>query len=179
MTKRFLFRALSLCLILVSVLVPFISCAKGDPTLDFQASVFDEHGLTGKTVNPAKNGDKITVINFWGVWCPYCLIEMPDFDRIATEYKDNVRVIAIHTTSRFDEADEYVAEGYADSEIIFARDEAGDGLYAADLFYEGLGGTGSYPYTLIADQNGEIVFSRVGMTDYATLKAQIDSLLRE
>lgn len=179
MTKRFFFRSLSLCLVLVCTLLPFIGCAKGDPSLDFQASVFDENGLTGDTVNPAKNGDKITVINFWGVWCPYCLIEMPDFDRIATEYKDRVRVIAIHTTSRSDEADEYVAEDYADSEIVFAFDEAGQGLYASDVFYEGLGGTGSYPYTLIVDQSGEIVFSQVGATNYAALKAQIESLLHD
>lgn len=179
MTKRFFFRTLSLCLILACVLVPFVSCKKGDPTLDFKVSVFNEHGLTGETVNPAKNDGKITVINFWGVWCPYCLNEMSDLDRIASEYKDDVRVIAIHTSYRFSEADKFVAAGYEDSEIIFARDEIGEDLVENDRFYDALGGTGSYPYTLIADQNGEIVFSHTGQITYAALKAQIGSLLRD
>ena len=179
MNKRFFCRTLSLLLVLIFMLLPFVSCTKGDPTLDFEAAVFDEFGPTGKTVNPAKNNGKITIINFWGVWCPYCLNEMPDFDRIATEYKDTVRVIAIHTSYRFSEADNFVAADYTDSEIIFARDEMEEDLYADDRFYKALGGNGSYPYTLIADQKGQIVFSQAGQTTYAVLKAQLASLLRE
>ena len=42
---------------------------------------------------------KITILNFWGVWCPYCLYEMPALDEIANDFSDKVTVIAVHSSS--------------------------------------------------------------------------------
>ena len=110
----------------------------------------------GETFNPAKNSGKVTVINFWGVWCPGCLKELPYFNEVATEYKDRVTVLAIHTELLSDREADYISKNYPDSDIVFGRDDA-DAEAGADKYYTMLGGTGAYPMTLVLDENGVIV----------------------
>ena len=147
----------------------------GERCPSYKVKKFDENGLSLKYVNPAELG-KVTVINFWGTWCGYCVIELPYFDAAATEYKGDVSFVAIHTEDYFDEtAIDYVKANYKDSEIIFAKDtNDGDGL---DACYTALGGTGYYPYTLILDENGIITYKAVGAISEATLIEEIEKAL--
>ena len=47
-----------------------------------------------------------------------------------------------------------------------------------DAYYEALGGTGSYPYTVILDENGVIAYKLTGAMSYEQLKSAIDNLLQ-
>lgn len=125
---------------------------------------------TENTFNPAKTG-KITVINFWGTWCTPCVNELPYFDQIATEYKDTVSVVAIHTNMLSDTAPEYVKNHYAASDIVFACDNSTEGYYGL------LGGRGTYPYTVIIDENGIIKNIFVSSLHYEDLKTAIDAII--
>ncbi len=138
-------------------------------------AVFDKNGLTGHSADPSKNFGKITVINFWGTWCPYCLVELPYFHQIADEYKDSVTVYAVHTTSDFNTASEYVKENFSSSDIVFLKDSinADSNL---DSYYESLGGVGYYPYTVILDENGIISYIHTGAMTYEQLKNVIDDM---
>ena len=43
-----------------------------------------------------KQDDKTYIINFWSTWCPPCIKEIPEFERINTEFKDQgVEVIFV------------------------------------------------------------------------------------
>ena len=130
------------------------------------------------TFNPSKNNGKITIINFWGTWCPGCVAELPYFDRIASEYKDKVTVVAIHTDYRYKEtASEYVLNNYPDSKIIFAKDEAiNDEI---DKYFTDLGGKNNmYPFTVILDENGVIIASLPRSVTYEELKSIVDTNLQ-
>ncbi len=108
-------------------------------------------GVTDQTINPAKTG-KVTVINFWGTWCGPCKAELPFFNEIASRYEDSVTVIAVHSFLQKSEGPAYIAANYADSKIVFSEDYNKDaGYYAAQ------GGSGTWPYTVILDENGIIV----------------------
>ena len=145
----------------------------GDKCYGMNLPVFDENGFSGESFNPAKNPGKITVINFWGEWCAGCKVELPYFDRVATDYKDYVTVVAVHTEDSFDKAPGYLTspgldnealyEGiiddlasfnYIDSDIIFVKDE---GTATDDKYYSLLGGTGTYPITVVLNSEGEII----------------------
>lgn len=121
--------------------------------------VVDETGETESRVDPASLGT-VTILNFWGVWCPYCIYEMPYLNRIATEYKGKVSVVAVHTYSRKDEAPTFIMENYKESDIIFAIDDENEG------YYEEMGGYMYYPYTVILDKNGQVVDTINGATNY-------------
>ena len=142
-----------------------------------ELKIITKDAITEQTVNPAATG-KITVINFWGVWCAACVAELPYFDQIATEYADDVTVIAIHSSGRLPSAPAYIADNYPESNIIFAADYAGTGDY--DAYYEALGGAksgGAYPFTVILDENGVILFSKIDSMHYEELQAEVEKAL--
>ena len=139
--------------------------------------VITSEAVTDQTIDPTKTG-KITIINFWGTWCSACVAELPYFDQIATEYADDVNVIAVHTSSLLPTAPGYIAGNYANSNITFVADYAGSGNY--DAFYSALGGAdsgGAYPYTVILDENGVILFKTFASMHYETLLEQVQAAL--
>lgn len=137
--------------------------------------IFDENGLTGEMLRPTQLG-KVTVINFWGTWCHFCLEELPAFDEVASAYKGDVYIVAIHTVDCFElSAPKYVSENFSDSEIIFLKDENNSGYL--DEAYTLYGGAGSYPYTIIIDENGVITYKGFGALEYNELKALVNHAL--
>lgn len=133
-------------------------------------NVVTADGITEQTVDPTQTS-KITIINFWGTWCTPCVAELPYFDRIATEYADTVAVFAIHTNMVVNTAPDYIAEHYPSSLINFACDSAGETYYSA------LGGRGTYPYTVVLDENGVIVHVFWKSLKYDDLLAVVEELL--
>lgn len=122
--------------------------------------------LVGKdgTVNVKELQGKIVVINFWGTWCTPCVAELPHFDRVASEYKDTVTVLAVHSSSSYGNTppEEYVASHYPNSEMIFAKDVPSAESKYVDEYYAALGGVSTYPMTLVLDEHGVIVFKQIG-----------------
>ena len=142
----------------------------GDLCYGADLSIVNGTGILTETINPATTG-KITIINFWGTWCTPCVNELPYFDQIATNYKDDVNVIAIHTNMINDTAPGYVGEYYKDSSIIFASDLANEDYYTL------LGGRGTYPYTVIVDENGNILKIFVSAVHYEDLEEVVKEAL--
>ena len=120
---------------------------------------------------------KTVVINFWGTWCGPCVSELPHFNKLASEYKDSVSVLAVHTSDNISTTaspEEFVETYYPESEIFFAKDTPDKDNQYLDEYYLELGGTGSYPMTVILDTDGIIVFRRVGAMTYDELVAAIN-----
>lgn len=160
--------------------LPPVGNKVGNLCYSYPMEVFDENGMTGQTVDPAATG-KITIINFWGTWCGGCIAELPYFDRIATEYKDSVSVIAVHTHSKFDTARDYVMEYYKDSDMIFTKDNPidPDDKYSDEEFFKKLGGADAYPITIILDENGVIIATILRATTYDELKSVVEGQLNK
>ncbi len=146
----------------------------GDLCYGYDLEIIDSTGITSNTVNPTKTG-KITVINFWGTWCGPCVEELPYFHQIATDYKETVSVIAVHTNIVSDTAPEFIKEYYPGSPIIFARDYLSNGL---EGYYTALGGRGTYPYTVILDENGIILSVFIQAVEYEDLQRVIEEHLK-
>ena len=65
------------------------SCdASGVATYDFVLK--DQHDVA---VNMADYKGKVAIVNFWATWCGPCKIEIPDFVKLYSEYKDKGLVI--------------------------------------------------------------------------------------
>ncbi|MBQ8545497.1 MAG: 4Fe-4S binding protein [Clostridia bacterium] len=125
-----------------------------------ELQVFDEHGISAQTFDPTKTG-KVTVINFWYTTCASCIAELPYFDELATQYKDSVVVVAVHSTDpSFASAFDFVKANYPETEMVFVKDTAlGTGN---DAYYMDLGGSkyNTYPMTVIIDEDGVITFTK-------------------
>lgn len=126
--------------------------------------------MEGGTINTADLRGKIVIVNIWADWCPPCRAELPDFNRIAAEYKDRVVIIAADNDSGQGTAKSYVETNFPETDIIFAYD-----TYYSDA-YRAAGGNGYIPYTAIMDENGVIVYSDSGMITYEWLVNFIENI---
>ncbi len=150
----------------------------GDYCPSYKLAVLDGSGATGETIDPTTTG-KVTIVNFWGTWCTPCKAELPYFDQIASEYGDQITVIAVHSFLVWDTAPDYISKNYAESQIVFAHDyDANDGNFGSG-YYATLGGTNTWPMTLILDENGVILKSIITPLHYEDLKALVDEALAD
>ena len=131
------------------------------PSLDLER-------IGGGTVNVEDYRGKVVIVNAWGTWCPPCRNELPDFDRIASEY-DDVVIIAAHSYLDSAKAESYVNTNFPNTKIIFAYDTVNDDCWSS------IGGVRYYPRTVVLDKNGVITFGRDGAISYETLKQIVEN----
>lgn len=126
------------------------------------------------------NLGKITIINFWATWCGPCIQELPDFNEIYNYYlpTNKVDVIAIHSIDKEDNVDiqAFINNTFSDYNITFAQDENNPN---SNDYYTSLGGKGTYPMTVIVNQENVINEVIYGKTTYDNLKNKIDTLLND
>lgn len=136
----------------------------------FFARTFND--LDGQPVAMARWQDRIVVVNFWATWCPPCVEEMPDLQRVHDEYEARgVTVVGLGIDSP--------------SALKRFRDEHGLSLplYAAGASGSELGRvlgnpSGALPYTILVDRKGRIVQARLGQVQPAELRRWLDAQIR-
>ena len=144
----------------------------GNVCVDFSAQIIDESGVTEQEFVLSQNMGKVTVINFWGVWCGPCKAELPHFDQVAEQYAGKVTVLALHTDAYHSDADEYIAQNYPDSKILFALD-------AGEAHYPALGGTGTYPMTVVVNGDGIITAKFYSSVTHEELVEAVEDALKK
>ena len=77
--------------------------------IEFLASDFTVYDENGNAVKLSDFAGKPIVLNFWGTWCGYCQMEMPDFNEA---YKNNsdVQFIMLNCGDTIQKAQKYVEE---------------------------------------------------------------------
>ena len=73
----------------VFFLVSFSICCTSNAE---QLEVYDFDGIKQYL---KQSGDKVYVVNFWATWCAPCVKELPFFEQIQQDFKENVEVILI------------------------------------------------------------------------------------
>ena len=151
----------------------------GETCPDFTLELFDETGKNGAIFNPSANTGKITVLNFWGIWCGPCKQELPDFEQIATDYKNQVTVVALHTRLGQEDAPDYIEKNFKDANMLFAYDIEYPDDEMVDNYYTMFGGSGTYPMSVIIDGEGVIIDIIYDTVHYDELKSVIDGILND
>ncbi len=129
--------------------------------------------------NPLKTSDligKVAVINAWGIWCRYCVMELPHFQKVEKDSEGKgIAFIAVNFEREGDEpAKRKKVESFMkDNGYTFpvALDLDGQAVRALEV-------TG-FPTSYVVDRDGMIKFKNVGFDpDYEKiLKMQIERLL--
>ncbi len=71
------------------------------PSQGFKAPDFTLQTLDGQTVSLSDLRGKSILINIWASWCPPCKSEMPAFERVYNDYKNQGFVIlAVNATNQ-------------------------------------------------------------------------------
>jgi thiol-disulfide isomerase/thioredoxin len=117
----------------------------------------------GGTVDYAAYADRPIVINFFASWCPFCIAEMPDFERVHRLLGDRVAFLGVSQSDPRKSSIDLVHETGITYDT--AIDERGD-------FFRAVGGQGM-PTTIFVRPGGEIAEIWVGPLDAETLKQRV------
>jgi len=116
---------------------------------------FELNDLNGHTISWEQLQGKVTVINFWGIWCGPCVIEMPEFQKLHEYYRDDADVVVL-TVDTKDDPDE-LREWMAKREVDF--------VVLIDDGYVDSQGVNAFPTTWFMDRAGRIVFAKRGWSE--------------
>ncbi len=104
--------------------------------------------------------DRPLGINFFASWCPNCIAEMPDFERVHQELGNEVAFLGISQSDS------------RDASIDLARQTGiryPTAIDAQGAFFNAVGSSGM-PTTLFVRPGGEIAYVQIGALDAGTLK---------
>jgi peroxiredoxin len=131
---------------------------------------FELPDSSGKTVklSGALQGKKLVLINFWATWCGPCRVEMPSFEKLYNEQKNNgFTILAIAEDKERAKVDQYLQGKPVSFPVLLDPNNA----LATQLKIQ------SFPTTVLLDGNGKIQEVREGVHPYlqysveATLKS--------
>jgi peroxiredoxin len=133
-------------------------------TYDFEAIDKD-----GNTVKLSDFVGKPIVLNFWATWCPYCVVEMPAFDKASKELSD-VTFLMLNATSSEGEslakAKSFIQQNGYEFPVLY--DTRGEATRAF--------GISSYPMTFFIDSDGVVRLYAEGRISYDTIISALERL---
>lgn len=146
--------------------MPPILPARTDPAPDFNVDDLD-----GRRISLASQKGRITLLNFWGTWCPPCQMEIPDLVRIDHAYRSRgVDVVGIALS----EPSAGTLRRWCDAhEIDYPQ------VMAPGPLLDDYGHIHQVPITVLIDRSGLIRYRWEGPRDYPTFSAAVDRILRE
>ncbi len=122
--------------------------AKNGPAPDFQFQMPD-----GTTLFLSDLRGKVVLLNFWGVNCPYCVVEMPYLQKAHDELAaDGVVILGINTG----EPEKTVARFVTDKKLTFPI------ILDPDVYVSILYGAQYLPTTYFIDKAGNIQSAKIG-----------------
>lgn len=123
----------------------------------------------GETVNFNAAEGKVVIINFWATWCPPCIAEMPDFENLYQDYKDNE---AIEFWFVSNEEQSVTAEFLKNKGYSFQS-------YQPSAQPPSNFNVSSIPRTFVIDKTGKIVLDKSGVADWDSDKMRriLDGLI--
>lgn len=136
---------------------------KGDVAVDFVAT-----NLNGEKVSLSSLKGKVIYVDLWATWCGPCMQEMPHFEKLKAQFKDNPNVVLLSlsidddTTLWKSSVSERKAEGY---QWIVNRAK----LQAYNIV--------GIPRTLLIDRNFKMVDMAAPMPSEANVAKAINALL--
>jgi thiol-disulfide isomerase/thioredoxin len=110
----------------------------------------------------------VLVVNFWATWCPPCVAEMPDLQRIQAEYAGRGAAlvgVGIDSAIRIREFRDRHAIGFP---LLVA------GMGGSDLGRALGNRAGVLPYTVLLSRGGAIVERHTGVVPPAALRKWLD-----
>ena len=93
---------------------------------------FTFYDVNGNQVKLSDFYGKPIILNFWASWCGPCQSEMPAFDEIYKEYKDEVHFIMLSVDESFSDATNFISSNSLSLPIYHDKDYAGSIAYGAN-----------------------------------------------
>jgi peroxiredoxin len=136
-----------------------------------QAPGFTLETLDGDSVSLEALRGQVVLVNFWATWCPPCRVEMPGFERVYRDRKEEGFTIVAISMDRLGAGP--VREFLADRQLTFPA-----AMATADVVRE-FGGVRAMPTSFLIDRQGRIRHQVSGYFAEPALRLAVDRLVRE
>ena len=147
---------------------------KSENTKELFALDFSLKDQYGDTHSLSKYRGKTVLLMFWATWCPDCLEELPDIEKLYKEYQleknENIIILGINTPNREVETDvKGITAFMQKNNYTFPTlmDEDGKVFEAYDIH--------TYPTTYFIDRNGKISRCIKEIMHYDNMKKSIEN----
>ena len=136
-------------------------------TVGNRAPDFQLQDLNGQTVSLSEQRGLPVIINFWGIWCGWCVYEMPHLQEIHDEYyRRGLTLLAVNVGEDSTEITEFMADNNLTLKVLLDTRGSVAQQYAIT----------SYPTTFFIDKDG-IIQDKVAGAFFSA--AQIEYYLEE
>jgi peroxiredoxin len=136
-----------------------------------EAPAFHLQTLDGDTVSLEALRGRVVLVNFWATWCPPCRVEMPAFERIYRDKREQGFTIVAISTDRTGTAP--VRRFLTERDLTFPA-----AMATADVV-RAFGGVRALPTSFLIDRQGRIRHEVRGYFAEPALRLAVDRLLRE
>ena len=137
-----------------------ISSGAGDVTF---------HTLDGSPEHLAAYRGQVVILHRWGTWCAPCVAEMPAFEKLYEQYRNDpqVRFIAVASSNTPSDVRTF-ASRYHYNLPFYVADDKDDARTSLAMF----------PMTMFYARDGSLSDTKAGSTDWGdpAIKAQIERL---
>ncbi len=133
------------------------------PDINEESNVRASYSFTlidrnGEFINFKNFQGETVFINFWATWCPPCIAEMPDINKLYNKVKnDNIHFFMISLDDDFEKAKKFVDKKEFDFPIYQL------GSLMPKVYH-----SQAIPTTFVISPQGKIVVKRSGMAEYNT-----------
>lgn len=138
------------------------SADAGPPVSDRSFETFD-----GTSTSLREFEGEPLVVNFWASWCPPCIAEMPGFEQVHLDRRDEVRLIGLNTQDNLEQATALVEQ----TGVTYDLGLDPDGALFND--FEVI----SMPSTYLVNASGAVVHRHAGILSEQQLQDLIDEHL--
>ena len=112
---------------------------------------------------------KLTVINVWATWCPFCVDEMPDYQKLYDKYGDKVSFVMLDSaqdSAEVAEAHDYVEKNGFTFPVYYDSAQEVSGYFRVSAL----------PTTIVIAANGDILNNRPGRINLEGMDASLAEL---
>jgi len=142
---------------------------KEKPQLNTETYNWQLQDLQGNTILFENLKNKVVFINLWATWCPPCIAELPDLQKLYNQYGDKVTFLFISNE------DPAVISAFLEKRDFDIPAYIPVSQYPADFE------TNSIPTSFLIDKKGKIVIDKKGVAKWNSkrIKSVLDVLLNQ
>ncbi len=111
---------------------------------------------------------KVIVMNFWSIYCPPCITELPELNKLPAQYSSDSIIFISVLFEKGVNADSMIAKNQFNYHLVT------NGLQIMSDYYNNC-----FPTHIIIDRNGIIRYNSCGVFNSEMLKPEIQKILNQ
>ena len=137
----------------------------GKEATDFEIALSD-----GTTFKLSDHRGKVVIVNLWATWCPPCVGEMPDLQKLSEDYADTLVILGLNVGDAAEDATAFMEEnGYTYPMAVDEDYALSNAMFPSPYI----------PYSVVIDPNGVVTHTHTGGGEgmYDVFKGYMDEAL--